>query len=115
MEQNTIPPHGQRGDTREDCQDSQPFLPPSPGDAPPVPLTVMSKKKWKAFFCSHLHSLLVVVHIVLIVVSIHHYEHAVTMDLNSFSTTWVPLIVSVVSQIIATVSLYLVKCYEIAI
>ena len=55
------------------------------------------------FLCVLLHCGLVAIHIALFVVYLCHFEHSVTFDINSFSTNWLPSIVSGVSQAIGTV------------
>lgn len=54
-------------------------------------------------FSAFLHLNLLVVHVVLLVVYIRHWEHAAAFDIDSFSTNWLPFIVTVVSQAIGTV------------
>lgn len=61
--------------------------------------------------CFMLHCGLVAIHVVLVVIYIRHLEHSVTFDINSFSTNFLPSIVSAVSQAIGTVrSLYHACC-----
>ena len=90
---------------RETWQQSQPSSPVTDNGRTMRHPTI-SANKVKTFSCVLLHSLLVVAHIILLIVSIHHYEHAITTDINNFSATWVPLIVNVVSQVVATVCIY---------
>ena len=54
--------------------------------------------------CLSLHAGLVLIHAALLAVASGHYEHAATWDLNTFSKTWLPLIITVSSQTFGTVS-----------
>lgn len=54
--------------------------------------------------CVVLHLVLVVGHVVLFGVYAGHFEHNITMDVNHFSTTWAPLILSTLLQTVGTVS-----------
>lgn len=53
--------------------------------------------------CFMLHCGLVAIHVVLVVIYVRHLEHSVTFDINSFSTNFLPSIVSAVSQAVGTV------------
>ena len=64
-----------------------------------------SKYKWTPFFCTLVHILLVALHVALLVICVHHYEHSITADVTRFTTNWAPLVVNVVSQVVATVSI----------
>lgn len=57
-----------------------------------------------AILCTVLHFGLVAAHIILFVIYSHHYERSVVANLDSFSSNWLPLIVTTVSQVVGTAS-----------
>ena len=78
---------------------------PSPLAVGPIDrLKAPSKFKWMSLVCTFLHALLVALHVILLIICVHHYEHSITADVTPFSTIWAPVLVNVVSQVFATVS-----------
>lgn len=53
--------------------------------------------------CLLLHFGLVAVHGVLFIVYAHHWEHRVTTNISASSTTWFPLLVTIILQTVGTV------------
>lgn len=66
----------------------------------------MSLHRRLQLLCVAVHGGLVAIHVVLLVVYIYHLEHAAAFDISSFSTNWLPFIVTLVSQSIGTVSYF---------
>lgn len=56
-----------------------------------------------AAICLALHVFLIAVHLGLFVVYAGHYERRITMNINNFTSTWSPLIVTTVLQTVGTV------------
>lgn len=59
--------------------------------------------KRDAIICVSLHVVLVVVHVVLFGVYSHHYERGLTFNISSFTSNWLPFIVTTILQVIGTV------------
>lgn len=66
--------------------------------------TVKSSRTRRIATCVVLHAGLVLVHAGLFVVWSRHYEHAITVDIDTAASIRLPLIVTAVSQVIGTVS-----------
>ena len=105
--------------------DQQPFLPPSTStlevyedqsgrarkkkcrpalDRQDTKTYIKSSRIRRVVLCIALHAGLVLVHIGLFIVWSHHYEHLVTVDIDTAASIRLPLIVTVVSQVLGTVS-----------
>lgn len=78
-----------------------------------LPSSRLSLSSWPAryrgthprrqYHCTVLHVVLVVAHIFLFVVYSRHFEHKISVDINTFSTTWLPLLVTTALQTLGTV------------
>ncbi|KIP03450.1 hypothetical protein PHLGIDRAFT_238213 [Phlebiopsis gigantea 11061_1 CR5-6] len=62
-------------------------------------------RKSQVVACLLLHFTLVVLHILLLVIWSHHYEHNATFNISTFSTQWLPVIVTAFSQLVGAVYL----------
>lgn len=65
---------------------------------------VKSSRTRRIAICVALHAGLVLVHAGLFVVWSRHYEHVITVDIDTAASIRLPLIMTVVSQVIGTVS-----------
>ena len=54
--------------------------------------------------CVLMHGVLLIVHIALLCIWARHYEHHVTFAFNTFSASFLPTLLTIMSQIIGVVS-----------
>ena len=70
------------------------------------PATSAGERRRTPLFGLILHVLLVFAHIALLIVWSHHYEHNASFAFTTFSSTWLPTIITFVSQAIGVVSCF---------